>query len=471
MCVQWNFLLGKNSTDTGVSSHKYNLMLNIHINAKVNFDNKANLLHEAIGEIILPQESNEGYTPDRPVEVILKEEDLINDPTYYTSDYTDTITSRYFSFNSKTYGLDGDNYRKLRFLTESIYKIRSVNSVLSKTTIETLIFEWVKLKFLKKVDVALIEFLDVQSKELVKHNEIWTPLFLYVESSFTIGKIEIVPTDSKIWDTWIENTLEHWPNQKEDLRKLFKGKQKQYQGYAASIFRIEAEFERAIELAISETNKSLDCLRIFAPHNLFINKTSNCKILGCETIETVENFFIHENKLIASCERVLGKSSKTWMIRNDLIDMMKKSGLNNLSSLVLNENQSDFQKSILDTIFLFSKSCIVNQTTDKLIYIFVSIESLLLKDSGEPIQQNISERIAIFLGESLPEKKEIIFLVKEAYKIRSSFFHHGLDIESEETLENFLKIINTFFLKLIHINTHYKSKTDFINNLEDQKLS
>lgn len=87
--------------------------------------------------------------------------------------------------------------------------------------------------------------------------------------------------------------------------------------------------------------------------------------------------------------------------------------------------------------------------SSKLVAVLVALESMLLNDGSEPIQQNLSERIAFLFG---PEKRSgIKKSVIRAYSLRSKFIHHGHIIGTDEidTLREFLLNVWAAFLSSI----------------------
>jgi hypothetical protein len=56
--------------------------------------------------------------------------------------------------------------------------------------------------------------------------------------------------------------------------------------------------------------------------------------------------------------------------------------LGTLSSLLTADTLTDFQKTLLEALLLYSKSSLAKQVSDKLLYILVALESVFLKDSG-----------------------------------------------------------------------------------------
>ena len=107
---------------------------------------------------------------------------------------------------------------------------------------------------------------------------------------------------------------------------------------------------------------------------------------------------------------------------------------------------------------------------EKIIYVLVAIESILLKDENEPIQKNIGERMAFLIENKPRERKNIINNIIEVYKIRSAFIHHGKTIEDDEIISTFLKNSYVFFTILIQYIDKFDNKYKLIEKIEDIRL-
>ena len=64
-----------------------------------------------------------------------------------------------------------------------------------------------------------------------------------------------------------------------------------------------------------------------------------------------------------------------------------------------------------------------------MIWYCAGLESILLRDSSEPILQNLSERLAMFAYDTVQERAVALKDIKEAYALRSRFVHHGAKID------------------------------------------
>jgi len=71
---------------------------------------------------------------------------------------------------------------------------------------------------------------------------------------------------------------------------------------------------------------------------------------------------------------------------------------------------------LYDVLQLHSRSSIAAGVSHKIVFVIAAIESLLLKDSNEPIQKNLGERMAFIIGESLEERKKIVANVEDFYR-------------------------------------------------------
>ena len=132
---------------------------------------------------------------------------------------------------------------------------------------------------------------------------------------------------------------------------------------------------------------------------------------------------------------------------------------------------TDFRKDLYDALILYSRQSLALEISDKLVFTLAALESLLLRDSSEPIQKNLGERMAFLVGQSVPERKEIAKNVEDVYRIRSAFVHHGQTPQHVESLDRFLRAVWTTLLKLLSLVDQYPTKAALISALEDQKFS
>jgi Apea-like HEPN len=93
---------------------------------------------------------------------------------------------------------------------------------------------------------------------------------------------------------------------------------------------------------------------------------------------------------------------------------------------------------VYDALLIYSRNSVAITPADKLVYILVGLESVLIRNSNEPLGKNIGERMAFLVGDTVDSRKAVLANVDEIYKLRSSFIHHGGAVKRPELLSTFM---------------------------------
>jgi hypothetical protein len=101
----------------------------------------------------------------------------------------------------------------------------------------------------------------------------------------------------------------------------------------------------------------------------------------------------------------------------------------------------------------------------------ISASSILLRNSNEPIQQNVGERVAFIIGRTVIERRSVIRSLKDAYAFRSSFVHHGRTIDEIEFVRGFMATVWALFANLIHMARGLETKEQLIESIDEMRLS
>lgn len=99
------------------------------------------------------------------------------------------------------------------------------------------------------------------------------------------------------------------------------------------------------------------------------------------------------------------------------------------------------------------------------------MESILLRNDNEPIQQNVGERMAFINANTVEERQRIIRNLKAAYTLRSRFIHHGHTIDQRETVWQFMISAWALFTPLAKFSQRFETKDELIDHLEAMKSS
>lgn len=437
-------------------------LLQLHSEATKNFNEKAlNMIPQL--KIIKEEKKEYEFKPDFYITHTITEDDIVGNLDEIIINLIDKSgqeVGKYFIQNSKKIGFLNDEYKQFRILCEQIYKTKSYNTRVSIHTISEFFFSWLKEKYNHNTLLPLTLYLEQRCIPLIKNFQIWTPIaYLHVQHDINIGKITLKNMSKELFDDWCSK------NEKEN--SFIKEKQKNLQGLAASTINLLAESRRASEIALEETHKSLMVLNFFSKANFDPNISSYCNILGIEDDQSSTQFLINDSVSLKESSVVMSK--KDWVINDEEYGMIEKV-LKILSLLLTKQNKNDLEKKILNTVYLYSKSSFAKNISDKLIYIFASLETLLLKNESEPIQNNIAERMAFIVGKDINERKNIIKNVKEVYNMRSRFFHHGYEIDDKDKIEMFMVHTWKLFFMIIENFEAYSSKDELISAIEERKL-
>lgn len=450
------------------------MIINIHPSAANNYNAKADELIKLIEVFPLEKGNKSSFPSDLHVAASFTEKDIIGDIEVATSDYRGNTIQRFFHLNEQRLGLSEDNYKKLRETAERIQSLPSVRSMLSCSFVEKKLFSWVseKYKGLETPDL-FIEYLDKEAKDIVKITTSWIPIAnLEVQTAFTVSKSEIRPLSKAVIDQWVTKFESLAGENKENALKLFEKIRKEYQGLAAVVTTITAEPEYASDYALEEAQKITAVLGIFSGATLIPDIKSASNIKGSENIAQSTIFFESDKESFQMTSSIIDRASvKYWRLgQRDIIEI-QKTGLDRISSLLSADSLTDFKKSVLNSLFLYSKSAFTADPVEKVVYMLSSLESILLKNENEPIQQNLAERIAVFISQELLERKLIIKTIKSVYGVRSKYLHHGHTSSELELISEFMMHVWVFFIQLLANVDRFATQAEFVNAIDDHKLS
>jgi len=414
------------------------------------------------------------FKPEVFLSGTLTEKDFRADPTGNLMDSDQFPIAEYFVWKGKEVGLFEESFQMLQQLAENLGRIKPFRDRVGDKYLRKIFMEWAKGRYTGAAhSTELVAYLVARCKEDVTEQEVWTPIaYLSIEAEFRIGQVTFRPISEKIVDRWENSWLAGGRASADDIRRRMRGIRKEVQGKAAAVVKLIAEPAYATELALAHTEESVNLLLFFSRGALSPKWVSYYRPLGRENVETVQHYSFRPGKDIPIInKRIFGVIPEPWLLSIGEIEHIKPLGLNQMDALLDQGNNSTFRQELRDALFMYSRCAVAKEPADKLVYVLVCLESLLLRDRSEFITQNISERLAVVLGRSLEERKRIIANVKEAYDLRSRLLHHGKPLKDLKSLKEFMVSAWTFLFKIIKNWQRYPSKIDLINEIDDLKLS
>lgn len=453
------------------------MKIEIHPEAYQNFNKQIAELENLL-ELRPYEKDIKKFQPEDFNTQIIDGKEIIGD--VITKKVMDDLTEVSISYiTEKGYrGLFDATYKQYQTICESLQKLNALRNTISLECTKELIFRWLKEKDKKNISNSPLEFLIAECEKKIKSWTILLPISeLAIETEFDLGKVKIRTLTKDMIDNW-KSSIEKLKvrkenNNKENSSKYFEDILKNFGGKAIAEIDVEAEFEMAIDIAQEESSKALSILRFYSRANLTPNLISCCVIVGSENLKVVNYLFLEDHLLIKSYSRIDGNYLRNWVIRNEDLELYLNMGLRQLNYLIAQDNLNDFQEQLLDSILIYSRNSLMQNVHDKIIYILASLESMLLLNDNESIQQNLSERIAILIGKTVDNKIDIKKNVKYIYGLRSKFIHHGRKLETSqnEEIKKFLMNVFLLFSQLIANLSFFKSKEDLVEFIEVKKFS
>lgn len=424
---------------------------------------------------LLPQKSNEekksSFTDDLVTHHI-KEEDIISFGPGRMVDYTGRTVSMFFKHDNQNIGLFEENFTMLLKLSEDIQKAGHLNDKTSIEFIYETIFSWMKDKYDGKMKEEMIDFLVKKCGEAIKFYEIWVPVaHTIVEEEINIGTVKIKNLSRDIINKWEEELLKvaKDENHSSTMRQMIEKERKDKQGRAIAIVKFEAEKNRAERLAFEKVEEALSILRLYSASTFFIDTNSFTTIKGRENLEQSECYIIENDSIETHSITLLTSNEIEWKLSKEFIEQVNKRGLSIFNELLLNKNRNSFQEKVLNSFILFSRSTLMKSIPDRLVYIFAALESILLRNETEPIQQNLADRIAFAISRNGQERMQIVKCIKEAYLHRSKFVHHGLKSDDIHLLNEFIRIATAFLFSLLPNINNFQNNEEMINAIDKRK--
>lgn len=362
--------------------------------------------------------------------------------------------------------------------SQRVQKTRAFRDLVSIRWVEDAILDWIKIKYTGGTAQTLGGYLAERCEEDVQIHELWFPVSRFsVENDLRFGNVIFKTITEQIIDRIVEDAQGSKEGQDAEyaarLDLSLARQRAQLQGLAAATMKVRAEPLRAYEIALRESERAVEALGVFqVAATTTPEVASYCTLLGRENVEWIKHLEMEGDRVSRISDRNVSKPVLHWHLSNDDIRKYTKTfGFDQVNRLLASKNRTKFQETLLDALLLYSRSTREKDPADKLVYTLVAMESVLLRNDTEPIQQNVGERMAFINANTVEERQRIIRNLKAAYTLRSRFIHHGQTISERETVCQFMVSAWALFTSLAKASQRFETKEQLIDHLEAMKLS
>jgi hypothetical protein len=212
-------------------------------------------------------------------------------------------------------------------------------------------------------------------------------------------------------------------------------------------------------------------LRLFSPAAFHPEVGSSCTLLGQEHIEREFYVMFQGAKMDSSHEALLSPHGTFWQLSDAVLRKCEAMGLAMLNDLLRIQAPSELQTRLMDALEIYSRATLTADMTEKLVHVLVALESLLLRNSSEPVQNAIAERVAFLTGATTQERLTVAKGVKKAYGLRSRYMHHGYPARDFDTVREFLGDARGAMLRLVQTAGDVRTLKELHEALERRKYA
>ena len=444
----------------------------IHPDAKRNFDEKASILATSLTPH--PQVFDDSHFPIAPhVAGSITQDDIVPESSVWSRmDHSGRESARYFQVDDHVFSLEGETYSAFRRLGESMQRTQALRDKISLDTVIELLTDWLRAARKGQSTLTATEFVLSKCPDMVSEYTVLLPLYeLFIEEPFEIGRVLIRTVTEEEIDGWVAAWTKEYPEGADSFKVSGQKWKRDLQGKATATITLVAEPKRASEVARREAEDALAMLQVFSIGMLVPEARCYWTLLGSERVESFTYFILQGETVKNGQSGFYRFRNTTGSISKALLTDLKARGLDLASALLRLSKRNEFQERLLDALLMYSRAALQDGLAEKLLYILVALESLLLRDDKEAVQQNLGERIAFTIGGNVEERKRVIKVTKDAYSLRSGFMHHGADVDDLKVMEEFMLYTSVFFERMLQATDLFTTKAHFLDTLEDRKLA
>lgn len=444
-----------------------------HEKARKNFINKSEELLLLMRKYEVGKNEYDQINDDIYVSHEIKRDDIIGEIKLGITDGFGDVLGQYFKHKNEYWGIFLDDYKRLKEIAFNIFRIDSIKKSTSYAFVTEQLFDWARLRFLDEIEQDFCKFIEEKISTVVKNYEVWIPIpYTRIVSPIRIGNIDF----RNIQKTFFEDKFKILNESEDEMQRVqlidYQNKMRDnFQGYMAGVFNVTAELTRAKELAYEEVSISLGILRTFSESNFIIEKHNLTHEYAHKTARVKKNFIFDLEADTFAYNEAMIDGDVRWVIDSEVFGFLKKQ-IDIINPILLSTQKTEFQNKVMDSLMTYSKNILRFDLSDRIMYILVALESLLLRNDSEPIQQNIGERLAFAIGKNIEERIKIIKNIRAVYSYRSKFVHHGIELDNDiQDIRDFMLNVWLFIQSLYNVINVFPSKEAFLDSLDHMKYS
>lgn len=383
-------------------------------------------------------------------------------------------TGRYWESGGFRVGWEGEGYDAVQDLAARLENSSPLKGRVSSGFVLDEVFAWLRETLEAKRTDMLPEFIAGRCSEAISRHEIWVPVYrTYSAQDFSIGNVQFRTISRSMLDRWYSRIPEEQRSREPGVDVVLNRQRSNLQGSIAACVNLDAEPRKASEIAHAAADEAVALLRFLSPVNWTCRITSHCLPMGKENTRTTTNLVVENGNIRSIGRATVEEGPAGWNIDEARQMPLSAGVLEALHDLALQRTLTEFRTDLYGALQLHARHSIATQVAHKLVFVVAAAESFFLKNSSEPIQKNLGERMAFLIGNTVDERRKVIHNVDEFYNIRSRLIHHGRDIQEnqKDVVDEFFVNVWFSFTRLLSSVELWRSRSDMFITLENKKLA
>ncbi len=281
-------------------------------------------------------------------------------------------------------GLIGPDYEKLEALALSMARVRPFQSTASVEFLRTQIFEWVMERHRGQGSTGCVDYL-LQALEsaAAEHRLLFPVSDLHVQSPLTLGSVTL--------STFPEHIFEELESKQVDSpsagahAELCRSMRQDFQGLAVAETSVFGEPIRAQEIACERVELAVGVLRFFTPPGV----TSRVSRWGYAPRRANRVFVTDPTGKLLSTSGAIIDHPRTMVLSDELRDILLDVCLSEVCDILARASRTEFEEALLMGLVTFGRAALTPDLREKMIWYCAGLESILLRDSSEPISSQL----------------------------------------------------------------------------------
>ncbi|MCR6501528.1 HEPN domain-containing protein [Shinella sp. CPCC 101442] len=443
----------------------------LHPSAQASIEALANDAFDAVRELDLakPKNSTDGWwQPDNAITVT--DSDIIGDPIMWLPQVGGELAFVFLWEGNRAFGFTQTDHDKVTKLIDAVLKQKWAKKAISSKYAERVFVNWARDRFLARSMVDFSKFFLQKCGEDVRNLSVDIPIQnLAVQAPFDFGPTKIMPMGIPYFNSIREKLKDINPEKIDAVDTLISKMQKDMEDCSLIRLAVFAEPSYAQDAALQQATDAVGLLRFFSVATVASNVMCPVTPLGALSVPK-SHVLVESPDGISYSSGVAVEDVDYWRISNTDVSEMSQEGLAAVGALLDADNLNDFKQSVRSSILAFSRAITFAELSDRLVFAFSAIESLMLKNSSEAIQQNVAERVAFLIANTPAERKSIVDNFKKSYNMRSQYIHHRLATVDVRELDQSFENIRASLSVAVENIEKFKSKDEFLAAIEHKKF-